>query len=52
MVQIYALCVGYLELDRASMLSDLSPGAGTPARSVTDHPLLLSQETLICETGA
>ena len=26
MVQIYALCVGYLELDRASMLSDLTPG--------------------------
>ena len=28
MVQIYALCVGYLELDRASMLSDLT--LGTP----------------------
>jgi glyoxylase-like metal-dependent hydrolase (beta-lactamase superfamily II) len=26
MVQIYALCVGYLEMDRASMLSDLAPG--------------------------
>lgn len=26
MLQIYALCGGYLELDRASMVSDLAPG--------------------------
>jgi len=26
MIRVYALCTGYIELDRASMVSDLAPG--------------------------
>ena len=26
MINVYALCTGYIELDRASMVSDLTPG--------------------------
>src|SRR5437773_4009036 len=26
MIKIFALCTGYIELDRASMVSDLTPG--------------------------
>jgi hypothetical protein len=47
MIQIYASCVGYLELDRAS-----APGAGSPGGSVTNRTMLHTQETLRCETGA
>src|SRR5438874_4162004 len=41
MIHVYALCTGYIELDRASMVSDLSPGQPwtVPVSSVlVDHP--------------
>src|ERR671924_1197190 len=50
MVQIYALGVGYLELDRASMLSDLTPGTPwtVPVSScLVVHP----QGRLLFDTG-
>jgi hypothetical protein len=33
MIHVYALCTGYIELDRASMVSDLT--AGQPWREST-----------------
>ena len=41
MINVYALCTGYIELDRASMLSDLAPGQPwtVPVTSfLVDHP--------------
>src|ERR671925_1740741 len=50
MVQIYALCVGYLELDRASMLSDLTPG--TPwTVPVSSYLVVHPQGRLLFDTG-
>jgi hypothetical protein len=42
-MRVYALCTGYIELDRASMLSDLAPGQPwtVPVSSfLVDHPVL------------
>ena len=44
MIHVYALCTGYIELDRASMVSDLAPGQPwtVPVLSfLVDHPLHL-----------
>ncbi|MBM3226032.1 MAG: N-acyl homoserine lactonase family protein [Candidatus Tectomicrobia bacterium] len=50
MLQIYALCVGYLELDRASMLSDLP--SGTPwTVPVSSYLVVHPQGRLLFDTG-
>src|SRR4029453_16007462 len=41
MIKVYALCTGYIELGRASMVSDLTPGQPwtVPVMSfLVDHP--------------
>jgi hypothetical protein len=50
MVQIYALCVGYLELDRASMLSDLAPGIPWTV-PVSSYLVVHPQGRLLFDTG-
>jgi hypothetical protein len=50
MVQIYALCVGYLELDRASMLSDLTPGIPWTV-PVSSYLVVHPQGRLLFDTG-
>jgi glyoxylase-like metal-dependent hydrolase (beta-lactamase superfamily II) len=50
MVQIYALCVGYLELDRASMLSDLTPGMPWTV-PVSSYLVVHPQGRLLFDTG-
>ena len=50
MVQIYALCVGYLELDRASMLSDLTPGSPWTV-PVSSYLVVHPQGRLLFDTG-
>ena len=50
MISVYALCTGYIELDRASMLSDLEPGQPwtVPVTSfLVDHP----RGRLLFDTG-
>jgi len=50
MIHVYALCTGYIELDRASMLSDLAPGQPwtVPVLSfLVDHP----RGRLLFDTG-
>src|SRR5499426_715171 len=50
MIRVYALCTGYIELDRASMLSDLTPGQPwtVPVLSfLVDHP----RGRLLFDTG-
>src|SRR2546428_2853622 len=50
MIGVYALCTGYIELDRASMLSDLAPGQPwtVPVLSfLVDHP----RGRLLFDTG-
>ena len=49
-MKLYALCTGYIELDRASMLSDLAPGQPwtVPVMSfLVDHP----RGRLLFDTG-
>jgi glyoxylase-like metal-dependent hydrolase (beta-lactamase superfamily II) len=49
-IRVYALCTGYIELDRASMLSDLAPGQPwtVPVTSfLVDHP----RGKLLFDTG-
>lgn len=50
MVQIYALCVGYLELDRASMLSDLPSGSPWTV-PVSSYLVVHPQGRLLFDTG-
>src|SRR5438093_526075 len=50
MVQMYALCVGYLELDRASMLSDLTPGMPWTV-PVSSYLVVHTQGRLLFDTG-
>jgi len=50
MVQIYALCVGYLELDRASMLSDLPPDMPWTV-PVSSYLVVHPQGRLLFDTG-
>jgi glyoxylase-like metal-dependent hydrolase (beta-lactamase superfamily II) len=50
MIKVYALCTGYIELDRASMVSDLAPGQPwtVPVTSfLVDHP----RGRLLFDTG-
>ena len=50
MIRVYALCTGFIELDRASMLSDLAPGQPwtVPVMSfLVDHP----RGRLLFDTG-
>ena len=50
MIRVYALCTGFIELDRASMLSDLAPGQPwtVPVLSfLVDHP----RGRLLFDTG-
>ncbi len=50
MIQVYALCTGYVELDRASMVSDLAPGQPwtVPVLSfLVEHP----RGRLLFDTG-
>jgi N-acyl homoserine lactone hydrolase len=50
MISVYALCTGFIELDRASMLSDLTPGQPwtVPVLSfLVDHP----RGRLLFDTG-
>ncbi len=50
MIHVYALCTGYIELDRASMVSDLTPGQPwtVPVTSfLVDHP----RGRLLFDTG-
>src|SRR5436853_6476894 len=50
MISVYALCTGYIELERASMLSDLAPGQPwtVPVTSfLVDHP----RGRLLFDTG-
>ena len=50
MIKVYALCTGYIELDRASMVSDLAPGQPwtVPVMSfLVDHP----RGKLLFDTG-
>ena len=50
MIKIFALCTGYIELDRASMVSDLTPGQPwtVPVTSfLVDHP----RGRLLFDTG-
>src|SRR5215510_14728143 len=50
MVNVYALCTGYIELDRASMISALTPGQRwtVPVLSfLVDHP----RGKLLFDTG-
>src|SRR2546421_11690410 len=50
MISVYALCTGYIELDRASMVSDLAPGQPwtVPVSSfLVDHP----RGRLLFDTG-
>src|SRR5678815_2129968 len=49
-VRVHALCTGYIELDRASMVSDLAPGQPwtVPVMSfLVDHP----RGRLLFDTG-
>jgi hypothetical protein len=49
-IKVYALCTGYIELDRASMVSDLTPGQPwtVPVMSfLVDHP----RGRLLFDTG-
>src|SRR5262249_9892720 len=49
-MRVYALCTGYIELDRASMVSDLKPGQPwtVPVTSfLVDHP----RGRLLFDTG-
>jgi glyoxylase-like metal-dependent hydrolase (beta-lactamase superfamily II) len=49
-MNVFALCTGYIELDRASMLSDLAPGQPwtVPVMSfLVDHP----RGRLLFDTG-
>src|SRR5258706_5532371 len=49
-MRVYALCTGYIELDRASMVSDLKPGQPwtVPVLSMlVDHP----RGRLLFDTG-
>src|SRR5574341_25448 len=50
MLQIYAVCVGYLELDRASMLSDLPPGSPWTV-PVSSYLVVHPQGRLLFDTG-
>ena len=50
MIKVFALCTGYIELDRASMISDLDPGQPwtVPVASfLVDHP----RGRLLFDTG-
>ena len=50
MITVFALCTGYIELDRASMVSDLAPGQPWTVPVVSflvDHP----QGRLLFDTG-
>jgi len=50
MIHVYALCTGYIELDRASMVSDLTAGQRwtVPVTSfLVDHP----RGRLLFDTG-
>ena len=50
MIKVFALCTGYIELDRASMVSDLTPGQPwtVPVTSfLVDHP----RGRLLFDTG-
>src|SRR5262245_54765479 len=50
MVHVYALCTGYIELDRASMVSDLTssqPWTVPVVSFLVDHP----QGRLLFDTG-
>jgi hypothetical protein len=50
MIDVYALCTGYIELGRASMVSDLTPGHRwtVPVMSfLVDHP----RGKLLFDTG-
>ncbi|MGE3539476.1 MAG: N-acyl homoserine lactonase family protein [Candidatus Tectimicrobiota bacterium] len=50
MLHIYALCVGYLELDRASMLADLQPGSPWTV-PVSSYLVVHPQGRLLFDTG-
>lgn len=50
MLEIYALCGGYLELDRASMLSDLPPGQPWTV-PVSSYLVVHPQGRLLFDTG-
>lgn len=50
MLQIYALCGGYLELDRASMLADLPPGSPWTV-PVSSYLVVHPQGRLLFDTG-
>lgn len=50
MVHIYALCGGYLELDRASMLADLAPGQPWTV-PVTSYLVIHPRGRLLFDTG-